>query len=185
MKSKLKPTMHVYLAGVLILVFILILFFSTSSNVYEELRVESEINLVLNDGFYNEVKIGEVYFRNENILPTRYKLTRYVLCDFPENQVPRTYLVDYRGGISRAYSQDIFYGGYYYDYIELSSREELKLSLVANMYRYDARLFNEIRDMYLFVSDSRDHRYYDYCSSADKNNAIKQVRIEITQVPLK
>lgn len=187
---------HLVVLGFLIISFSGLIFFSTSSSglsINYEFKDSIEITTINNpyDSKSNLYELGKITVSNEGMLPKKVYLDSYVLCFLSESGMDKTYNINYRGK-TKSDSADIFNYNYL-TYVELSSGQTQEITIEPQYYydlRHDVVNYNlngqEI-PFYLFKVDSKDRYYYDFCSSAKKEDANKiiMVKFNINESELK
>ncbi len=166
-----RGTLYLILIGVLILVFIGLLFLSSPDNTSIKYKFEDAI--VVSDISSFTAQIGNVNVKNYNILPAKIELKDLVACVFDDN---------FDGNL------DVTYGAvrnYYYNkhFIELKSKEEKSISIILeNMKYYKETEPNNKGNFKLYLFENPQEEYYfdnSLCYEFRKADAIKIIDINV------
>ena len=166
-----RSTLYIVLIVVLILVFIGLLFLSSTDNT--DIKYEFEDAIVVSGTSSFTSQIGNVNVKNYNILPAKVELKDLVVCVFDDN---------FDGNL------DITYGAVrnYYDnkhFIELKSKEEKSVSIILeNIKYYKETEPNDKGDFKLYLfENTRQEYYYDnsICYEFRKADAVKIIDVNV------
>lgn len=179
--AKEKRAFHIGALAVLLIIFLGLLFVSTTNaNINVNYNFKDEVNVNTIPEFGNQINIGEIKIENQGILPAKVRLDRFVLCHISEENADLTYQLDYLGS-GQNFRGEIFPSGYYYNYAEVSANENLTLEIVPQIYSYNLRtlivdrnLNNQTLQLHVFkIEDETDT--YNYCSGKNKADAFKTI----------
>ncbi|MCA9497389.1 MAG: hypothetical protein KC589_10700 [Nanoarchaeota archaeon] len=195
MKFNKGAGFHVILITLLVLVFFGILFV-TSMNVDVEIipDFKDEIKLTNLPDYNSNFIVGEIIVNNNGYFPSKVFLDEYVICQISDTFGTRTFQLNYKGKVNTEYA-DVFKSYSQSEkYIEISGGDTAKLDVSPN-FSYDLKsdikkynLNGQKLPFYLFKVDkdynSRNYYSYsyNYCNSANKEDAIKVIYLDI-QIP--
>lgn len=170
-KRKINNKFHLVLIGFLLILFFSLLLYSTVDNSTINYELKSyDQNLVVEE----RLLIGKVDIKNNNVLPSKVFLKKYVVCDF-SNSYPNSYIVNYVGEkIGQEYYN--MFNEYQKPFIELSSKEEIKLNLVVNRFpiQKPASSDEELiqRNLYLYELNYEEE-IWNSCESKSPSDALR------------
>jgi len=182
----MKNSKHILTIVGLLLLFLVVIFFSTSKVGIQTDYTFNDIEVTESNDYNTEVLLGKVTVKNDGILPKRVELDRLVLCNYYNRDIPRSYYVNYRGKNVDTY-KDGYSGMYSYSnmkYVEISSNEEVELNMVPSFSKYDfygktptSNYQGKTIPFYLFKMRADDNRY-DFCSGVNKEDAYKIINVK-------
>lgn len=163
---------HLYVLGLLIVIFLAVMFLSTSlQNVSVEYNYEKGVSSIQG----NNVKLGSVVVDNQGIVPAKVKLKALTGCTFNNDNSNEIY-ISYSGANRE------FIDGYNRPYVEVSANEVKEFSIFANYFPTKSispgSLVIETFTLYLFETNPEDLRY-EYCLGADKKDALTSIEVEV------
>lgn len=173
MKTEKKPTIHLYLIGILLVLFVSLLFLSGSS---KGIEITYEFTETTSTAERGVTRIGEVEIMNTGFIPKRAQLNSYAACDTKETQY---YSVNYQKSDETSYLN-----GYKEEFVDLSPYEERTLGISLSYYPSGVRnqesgengTENETRNIGLFLLP-QGVSGYEFCEQAEIQEAQKVITI--------
>lgn len=175
-KTKLKkhPKIHLYIAGILIIIQIATMFLSISN---KNIETQYTFKETIKAKQESDIIIGNVTIKNNGLISSRAQLKNLKLCSFA-NDSNQEYEIYY----SKA---DIF--SYAYNErttkIDISPKEKITANIYTNIYERTPYIEKPKEEkeiiLYLFETKPEDETYYSYCINANKENAIKTINLTI------
>ncbi len=179
-------TIHITLLVLLLVGFFGLMFLSTSNRSIEtsyDFSKEIEVTSIN----YNSIKIGELSVKNSGLIASKIPLQSYKGCIFETAEYNYGFDVGYAGSTT---NYNDFTGYSPKQFVEVGGNEEKTYSMVLNGFypnaKYDEKgvliIENKTKtyDLYLFEVSSQDYNYYEYCLNAEKANAVKTIKLIVT-----
>ena len=149
--------------------------FLTTGDIKVNVKENFNDNISFNkENLYSTLEIGDITIKNTEILPQKYMLEEYVICDKQE-----TYIINYNMNFNRNF--------YSYNsgrkYIEISSKENAKFNLNTNFGKY--QLINKLENENLqkiefgLYTVPINEDSYSYCFNKKEENFIKNIVLNI------
>ena len=172
----MRNKLHLWFLGILVIVFVAVLFMSTAfKNINETYSFEDNINVVSTS---RGLDIGNVEVENNGFLPAKAFLKDVRACVFDDSFDQVDMYLSYKGADSQYFDGETSY------YLEVFpgksdravlSVEYLPVKAVKVGENYSAlNNFN----LYLFEVE-RSTQIYGFCDGADKNDAFKVIEVNV------
>ncbi len=160
---------HIYLLAGLVLLFFGILFLSTA---FKDISTKYNFNEQVITEESDEITLATIDVTNNGPITAKIKLKKLIACDGTEN-------IDVRYVSSNIDSHTY----YQTPSLELKSKESDTIKILGSKYMYYDKKSNNITNLDLFIYDASEEKYtYGYCNTADKQHALANIKVSITEI---
>lgn len=187
MAQEKKNNMHLVIISILVIVFLVLLFLS-SSQIGVSVNYGISQDIVANSiNELENIEIGNVTIINDGMLSKRVKLRNYVICDFYDDYYnSRAYDINYRGQNITQSKGEVFSSSYYgNERVDVNAKTEVDLLITVDNYYYNYadvvkknNLYGKIISFYLYEMPNGAYSY-DYCLNAKKDDAINVINVKL------